>query len=599
MKKALLRNPCILIFRCFSVLFAAGFLFNAFAQTFDSIPAPQPITQPNSRPVYAPIWSPLYELSGNSLFSNSQSQYVETSLYEPYNDFTRGWWDNIIEEFTYAGISNTMVLTRASVTEGRQWDTLKTNLIPAMKRAGIYGNIKFGQFEDCGAWAGCYKSITGNSTIDWSDTITMTKIFWDYCVKRFHDFMPKDLWFRYNGEPVWMGWGSGGTNYSGNVSKVLREVKRRFKATYGEDLFMIIDQVWKKSDPTITGAEADAYDSWFCCGKAGTFSVWNNYNIGVCVPGFQDYNSDGTPAAYGADFDRDHGNKLRQYFDSSITRKANIVIEEGYVDMREGAGAYRSPAWDYPSQYLEIIREFNDTCTVTRRLQAEACDSFYNKTFSNASIIYSRRKLNVGELPGPNCGWYVGPTNSGDWLLWKHVFFANGSYDGYVRYASNNASQIVLSIGSEKDTAPLSSTSGSFQGKEIFSSKAISDTTDVKIEFLASGINLDFLQVNKSGLSSKIAIPASQVQQSTGFSIRQYVNSVAVRYFVPWNNAATRIQLYDPAGRILATMGSSGLAKGDYECAWRIGKTLPGLYIARMLVSGQGREERCTTVIMR
>jgi Domain of unknown function (DUF5010) len=99
--------------------------------------------------------------------------------------------------------------------------------------------MKFGQFEDCGAWKGAFKGITGDTAIDWADTTTMVKIMCDYCVKRFFDFMPSAMVFRYNGKPLWVGWGSGGINMEGNISRVLREVKRRFKAAYNEDLFLI------------------------------------------------------------------------------------------------------------------------------------------------------------------------------------------------------------------------------------------------------------------------------------------------------------------------------------------------------------------------
>jgi len=577
-----LKSPMIIVVG----ILLNGVSFLASAQTFDSIPALRP-TVPLSnttRPTYAPIWSPLYELSGNSLFSSSQSQYVETSLYEPYNDFTRGWWDNIVEEFTYAGMSNTMVLTRAGVTENRQWDTLKTNLIPAIKRAGVYGNIKFGQFEDCGAWAGCYKSITGNSTIDWSDTTTMIKIFWDYCVKRFHDFMPADLWFRYNGRPVWMGWGSGGINYSGNVSKVLRVVKARFKAQYNEDLFMIIDQAWKKNDPTITGAEADAYDSWFCCGNAGTFTAWNNYTIGVCVPGFQDYNSDGTLLAYGADFDRDHGNKLRQYFDSSITRKANIVIEEGYVDMREGAGIYRSPKWDYPSQYLEIVREFVDQTTTSRRFQAEACDSFYNKTSTNTSVIYSSRKLDVGTLPAPNYGWYVGGTDVGDWLLWKAPLFASGTYDVYIRYASSTAGNLTLLMGGKTDNISLPSTSGAFQGKKIISSRSLSGNNDIKLSFQTAGMQVDFLHFDRIDNVSVINHSTAPSPSISGVKILTALQGARIEYFTPFDNCNIEMNIFTSNGRIIWNYHSTQSVKGVHSIDWAAANNAQGAYVVQMTI---------------
>ncbi|HWZ87930.1 MAG TPA: DUF5010 domain-containing protein, partial [Polyangiaceae bacterium] len=273
---------------------------------YPGIPDLQPVAHP-AKPLYAPIWSPLYELQGNTIFPGSP--YVETSLFEPYSDMTPGWWFNLLEEFRYAGIQNSLVLTRAAVSESAQWTTLKASLFSDMKTLSEYGQLKFGEFEDCGAWQGTFKALTGKTDIDWSDTTTMNQIFWDLMLKRFFDAVPKELWLRFNGHPLWVGWGSGGINTQGNISKALRQAKASFKAAYGEDLFMIVNQSWPKADTTVTPAEADAVQSWFCCGDAGSFKSWNNYLIGVGVPGFQIFNADGTPAPHAATFDRDHGNK--------------------------------------------------------------------------------------------------------------------------------------------------------------------------------------------------------------------------------------------------------------------------------------------------
>jgi len=54
-------------------------------------------------------------------------------------------------------------------------------------------------------------------------------------------------------------------------------------------------------------------------------------------------------------------------FDLADSNHVTIVIEEGYVDIRESAGIYRSPKWDFPSQYLEIVR---DSLTRPRRAGA-------------------------------------------------------------------------------------------------------------------------------------------------------------------------------------------------------------------------------------
>jgi hypothetical protein len=107
---------------------------DASSSEYPGIPDPRPVAQRTS-PAYTPIWSPLYELNGNSIVPGSPN--VQTSLYEPYDDRTPGWWYNILEEFTYAGIGNSLILTRASVNESPEWLALKNNLFLAMNRRGV------------------------------------------------------------------------------------------------------------------------------------------------------------------------------------------------------------------------------------------------------------------------------------------------------------------------------------------------------------------------------------------------------------------------------------------------------------------------------
>ncbi len=569
------------------------------AASFDSIPALKPIPAGDgiTRPLYVPIWSPLYELNGNSIYPGSP--YVQTTLYEPYNDFTHGWWDNILEEFAYAGINTSLILTRAWIPETRQWDTLKTNLIPALKRAGDEGYMKFGQFEDCGSWKGAFKKLTNHDTIDWADTTTMVYIMWDLCVKQFFDFMPSDLVLRYNGKALWAGWYSGGINTQGNISRVLREVKKRFKATYKQDIFIIIDNSWRKGDSTITVAEADGVQNWFCCGNAGTFFTWNNVNVGACVPGFGIFDSVGTPKAHGASFDRDHGQRLKQFLDSSVSVKANIVIEEGYVDMRESAGIYRSPKWDFPSQYLEIVREFTDQITASRRFQAEACDSFYNKTISNTSVIYSSRKLDVSTLLAPNYGWFVDGTDAGDWLKWKQAFFSAGTYDAYLRYAATTAdNRIVLSFAGKNDTVALPSTSGVFQGKKIITARPItSGKQDITMTFLTAGLQVDFMQINKAGLAA-VEKPFS-ILKDNGFSAKvAQVNGVLrIMISVPIDNARIEMRLFDSHGRLMRSFAQSGINCGPFTAQWATIGIAGGSYILKISVIDKSGFVRSTNTV--
>jgi len=550
---------------------------DSFPQTFDSIPALQAVTWPSGvkKPLFVPIWASLYSLSGNS--TDPGSNTVETSLYEPYNGGTDGWWDNLFEEFMYAGIDNSIILTRATVTPNGDWNNLVTRMIPALRRANIYSIQRFGQFDDCGAWAGTYKNLTGAVAVNWADTANVIKIMWDFNIKRFHDYLPKELWLRYNGKPLWVGWGSGGTNMNGNVSKVLRAVKALFKATYNEDLFIVVDQAWKKGDPTITGAESDAYQSWFGGGNSNTVTDWDGYKVEVLVPGF-------SVPGHGADFDRAHGSRYRDALNIGVSQATDIQIEEGYVDMREGCGIYRSPTWDYPSQYLDILREYLDQSTLTRRFQAEACDSFYNKASSNTSVVFSSRKLDAAVLPAPNLGWYVGNTDAGDWLLWKEVFFAQGNYEAFIRYSSSSAeNRIALSIGGKIDTVSLPQTNGAFMGKKI-ATRALSDKTDVKVTMITGGINVDFVQISKSDLSANIPILNQSYCRDSELKYAQTSHGAVLRFAVLLDMANVTLRIYDARGRLTESIIRRSLVTKGQTMEMAFPRIHAGMYVAKMTV---------------
>ena len=61
---------------------------------------------------------------------------------------------------------------------------------------------------------------------------------------------------------------------------------------------------------------------------------------------------------------RNDGATLRQALVAG--QSARVMLLEGWTNIAESAGFYRSESWTYPNQYINIVREFADPESRTR-----------------------------------------------------------------------------------------------------------------------------------------------------------------------------------------------------------------------------------------
>ena len=73
------------------------------------------------------------------------------------------------------------------------------------------------------------------------------------------------------------------------------------------------------------------------------------------VPGFRDPDSSPGCGTACREYGRRDGASLREAFSAGATAK--FVLCEGWTDIAESAGYYRSRAWRFPNQYIEIVRQ--------------------------------------------------------------------------------------------------------------------------------------------------------------------------------------------------------------------------------------------------
>jgi hypothetical protein len=290
------------------------------------------------------------------------------------------------------------------------------------------------------------------------------------------------------------------SNQNGNASRLLRDLRQKFIARYGENPHFNVDGTWVAEDPTITTSDVQGVNDWFNPSLSNfTYRTWNGQRWGAVVPSFRDPDTYPGCGASCREFPRLDGQSLRNALDNGAT--ARFTLLEGWTNVAESAGFYRSTAWRYPNQYINIVREYADVDTASLRFEAEAADAFLDGSGGNAGGAYRSGDLDVGALPGS--GWFVGWTEGGEWLRFNEVKLACGTYRLTARVATPLPGQrLRLSIGGQSAGAfdvPQTGAWDSYQLMHLGTVSAGAGRYDLRLDFETGGINVDWFFLRKSG----------------------------------------------------------------------------------------------------
>ncbi len=268
--------------------------------------------------------------------------------------------------------------------------------------------------------------------------------------------------------------------------------------------------------------DVHAMNNWFIPSTDESYTIvtHNGVTAGAMCPGFAEpeYWSDpGSPkyqnpdhfiARNGSDGLGTNGDTLLEGLDAMMSNGAELVCIEGWTDDVEYAGLYRSldAEWTNPNQYINLMRRFNDLRTETLRLEFEGADAYYDTTSGNAGGEFRRSgDLDIQKLPGDDGGWNVGWVAEGEWMEFRDVYLAPGTYTFSVRYAANGTKNASLSVnGTSLGNVTLPSTGGT-TNYETFSL----GTTSVlegwhTLRFTSGstgGFNLDWVFVKRETMS--------------------------------------------------------------------------------------------------
>lgn len=450
-----------------------------------------------------------YEMNSPCPFAAASR--CELPLYARYNRDTDEFWDILVQELLHSRVHVVMAHGRGCYDpssgdsgNGNMCPRLLTRLVAAIDRAGARSVMRLAMFDDTGAYQGTRNSVESRpptTRFDISDH-TSWRFFWDHNMRIWFDTIPKELWFRLDGKPVVAFWTLSSYFFSGqkgHASLLLRELKRLFRDRYGEEPAFILDSSWVQEDPTITTTDAAGVNDWFDPSKKNfTYHAWNGARWGATVPGFRDPDTVPGCGAACREYGRRDGAALREAFTAGATAK--FILLEGWTDIAESAGYYRSAAWSFPNQYLELVRQTADPTTPTLRLEAEAADQFRDNTTGNAGGEYRLGDLDIGRIS--TGGWHVGWTESGEWLRWQQVAHACGTYRYTARIATPlDGQRVKLRVGGvELGEVSVPNTGGweSYQLLHLGEQPIASGTPDLTLDFTTGGVNLDWVFVRQA-----------------------------------------------------------------------------------------------------
>ena len=453
---------------------------------------------------------------GNTSASDGSESttYYNKALFEAH-DFQcddSDWWDDIVEEYEYAGLDYIMPNCRGRLPRAATDKRYFTDhgdpaqimkLLDAMKRRGTE-NLKIAIFDDAPAsWAAArnldlynsYVPTMGNTAADAypiDDLDAFYKYVWDYNIKlAFENFYGENAengkyLLRIDGKPLLVIWSPNGfvnveyggvrPDCTGHLKAVLDKIHQDFLETFGEEVHICVDRAFSDRDNTVNKQVTNSMNSWFNTDPnsshfARSMHTMNNFTVGVAVPGFSVNDKKGNRMF----IDADHGKRLISSLRDMINYKADLVILEGFSDVLENAAYWRSTDtkfYDFPNQRLNILRKYSSTNAYpdVLRVEAEACDYYKDNTNGNSGLQYRKGNLDVKRCVDGFKGWCVTGTEAGEWLQWEELPYKEGTSSVVLRYSSTAEAKVRMDIdGKEGEEVTLPSTSGKWAEMEIAS----------------------------------------------------------------------------------------------------------------------------------
>jgi hypothetical protein len=447
-----------------------------------------------------------YEMNTHCPFAGDR---CERPLYLKYDRDDPEWWDTLVQELLASRVNVVMAHGRGCYDassgdsgNGNMCPRLLRHLIAAIDRAGAHDVLRLGMFDDTGAYQGTRTAVDGlpeSARFDLGDRSSW-RFFWDHNMRIWFDTVPRHLWYRRDGRPVVAFWTLSSyffMNQRGNASALLKDLRQKFQQRYGEDPLFIVDSEWINTDPTITTAEAQGVNDWFDPSRAVyTYKSWGGAKWGASVPGFRD--PDNLPGCGAACRERVRRNGATFREAMQAGRDSRLTLLEGWTDVAESAGYYRSDAWDYPNQYINLVREFADPQLRTLKLEAEGADSYVDFSPENRGGAFRGGPADIARLREP-AGWYVGWTEAGESLTFRETVLPCGTWRVTARVAAASAGKSLhVELGGQSLPSVEVPGGGAFGFVHLGEVRLPATRDDLSVVFDSGGVELDWVFLKRA-----------------------------------------------------------------------------------------------------
>jgi hypothetical protein len=481
-------------------------------------------------------------LTGYSTTEASAAAAAQAPLYAPYDSADPAWWDNLVAEQSQARVRRLLFPTRGVASldpadlsgPGDMNPRRLSSWLDAVKRAGSSGTFEAGCFVDTPFLqqiSSSFHAVPADTPLDLSLKSDWNDVVWLRAIKPWFDTVPASYWWTQNdGTPGGRGAaviefarldGALFSNVQGNAGQLLSFLVTQFQAAYGSALVFVLDSSWFSADPslqqlaTVMGNSPD----FAAPSTPNAFMRSKGHSFGTAVPGFTDpsYADPASPNYHSASVaiprkisaaDGTSPLTLEGGLASAAT-SASITLLQSFTDYADSSGLYRSAAWDFPNQDLNLIRRYSDLRTVTLRLEAEGCDRFEDRTSGNSGGAFLRAgDLDVRTLRSGS-GWAVTDTAPGEWLEFEDVDFSAGNYELIANYATTDGMQAStppdkrLQISIDGTKLPPALIPGTVDA-DTFGATLLGQATlshgphTVRLTFLDGQVDLDWLFVKKT-----------------------------------------------------------------------------------------------------